>query len=186
FSNCSNSLTQMDRYSFDFINTDYHPDVVESWQNGGCYEEMRRRLGYRLELISSTLTPTTITINLRNTGFGHLANERRSYIVYRNVENAVETSLQIDDDARLWIKGPTHTMSQNIPLLQPGTYHLFLTLPDIYHDLKGLDERYSVRFANVNVFENETGYNDLNQELIVNNLSLQDFLADTNTDDHDV
>ena len=186
YSTCSNALDKMNRYSFDFLNTDYYPGVIDSWKSGGCYEEMRRRLGYRLELISSTLTPNSITINLRNTGFGHLANERRSYVVYRNVTTGVETALQIDGDARLWLKGGTHTISQNIPLLQPGTYHLYLNLPDIYHDVMGLDQRYSVRFANVDTWESETGYNHLNLTLTVNALSLQDFIHDNDWDEYTI
>jgi hypothetical protein len=183
YTTCSNALDKMNKYSFDFLNTDYYPDVVTGWKNGGCFDEMKKRLGYRLEMISSTLTPTSVTVNIRNTGFGHLANERRSYIVYRNVANGNEISLQIDGDARLWIKGATHTITQVIPLLPVGTYHLYLNLPDIYWDVMGLDERYSVRMANLNTWEAATGYNDLQLTHTVTALSIADFIANTSADD---
>lgn len=186
YSNCSNALDKLNKYSFDFLNMDYYPGVIEALENGGCMQEIKDRLGYRLELISSNLTPSSISITLRNTGFGHLANERRSYIVYRNIETGNETSLQIDGDARLWVKGSTYTISQNVPLLPAGTYNLFLNLPDIFHDVKGLDERYSVRFANNGTWEAATGYNDLKQTLTVTALSIQDFIANTSDDDFKV
>lgn len=176
YSNCANALENLDRYSFDFLNIDYYPAVIEGFKNGGCFDEIKKRLGYRFELISSVKTPTTITLNLRNTGWGHLANERRSYIVYRNVDNGNEVSLQIDGDARLWLKDSIHTMTQTIPLLPAGTYRLYLNLPDIYHDVKGLDQRYSVRFANIGVWEPETGYNDLMQMHTVTTMSIADYL----------
>ncbi|RZJ35338.1 MAG: DUF4874 domain-containing protein [Flavobacterium sp.] len=183
FSSCSNALQNLNRYSFDFLNMDYNAEVIEGFVSGGCFDEIKRRLGYRLELISSALTPGTVTINLRNTGFGHLANERKSYVVYRNINTGNEISLQIDGDARLWVKGQSFTISQNIPLLPVGTYHLYLNLPDQWADVTGLDQRYSVRFANANTWENSTGYNDLGLTLQVTALSIADFL--TNTDNRD-
>ncbi|HEX9980334.1 MAG TPA: DUF4832 domain-containing protein [Flavobacterium sp.] len=179
FSNCTNALLNLNRYSFDFLNIDYQEDVIDQFMDEGCFDEIKRRLGYRLELISSTLTPSTVTINLRNTGFGHLANERRSYIVYRNVETGNEFELQIDGDARLWVKGTTYTISQEVPLLPAGTYHLFLNLPDVHHDVMGLDQRYSVRFANQTTWETITGYNDLKLMMTVSPLTIQEFINDS-------
>lgn len=186
YSNCSNALYNLDRFSFDFLNIDYYPGVIQGFISGGCFEEIKRRLGYRFELISSTKTPSTISISLRNTGWGHLANERRSYVVYRNVDNGNEVSLQIDGDARLWLKDSIHTITQNIPLLPVGTYRLYLNLPDIYHDVRGLDQRYSVRFANSGVWEPDTGYNDLHQTHTTTILSIADFLHHTDRDDFTV
>jgi hypothetical protein len=37
YTTCSNALDKMNRYSFDFLNTDYYPGVITNWNNGGCY-----------------------------------------------------------------------------------------------------------------------------------------------------
>ena len=181
---CSNALFRLDQYNFDFLNLDYKEEVIELFQTQGCFDEIKKRLGYRFELISATLSPDNLVVTLRNTGFGHLANERRSYIVYRNVATGNETTLQIDGDARLWLKGTTYSITQNIPILPAGTYDLFLHLPDVHHEIMGLDERYSVRFANQNVWEEETGYNNLFLQLTVNPLSIADFVSGAATGDY--
>ncbi len=181
YTTCSNALFRLDQYNFDFLNIDYKEEVIDIFQSQGCFDEIKKRLGYRFELISASLSPTNLVINLRNTGFGHLANERRSYIIYRNVDTGDETSLQIDGDARLWLKGTTYSITQNIPVLPAGTYDLFLHLPDVHHDVMGLDERYSVRFANQDVWEPETGYNKLFLQLTVEPLSIKDFVAGANS-----
>jgi hypothetical protein len=186
YSTCSNAITNLNRFSFDFLNMDYNENVINGFKSGGCFDEMKKRLGYRFEMISSVKTPTDVTLNLRNTGWGHLANERRSYIVYKNVDSGNEITLQIDGDARLWLKGATHTMTQVIPLLPVGTYHLYLNLPDIYHDVMGLDARYSVRMANQNMWDPATGYNDLGLMHTVTALSIADYIFNNGSDDFKV
>ena len=36
----------------DYLNHDYNRDVIRRWQEEGCYDEIRRRIGYRFVLRS--------------------------------------------------------------------------------------------------------------------------------------
>src|SRR5690606_22962841 len=75
YTTCSNALFRLDQYNFDFLNIDYKEEVIEMFEQDGCFDEIKRRLGYRFEFLSASLSPNTLVISLRNTGFGHLANE---------------------------------------------------------------------------------------------------------------
>ena len=50
--------------------------------------------------------------------------------------------------------------------MQEGTYHLYLWLPDKYEAIRD-DARYSVRLANKNIWDENTGYNDLGAEVVI-------------------
>ena len=47
-----------------------------------------------------------------------------------------------------------------------GNYDLFLFLPDAYKSLSNRTE-YAIRFANENMWETATGYNNLNKTIAV-------------------
>lgn len=158
FSACDNTLNKLNKFSWDYLNIDYHPDVIAGWEDGLCFDEIKRRLGYRFEFINSTLDQNNITINLRNVGFGHLFNQRNVYIVYRNGVTGTEYKWQIETDPRLWFKDATITLNTQIPVgLASGSYNVYLEMPDYLID----DPGYSIRFANENVWEQVTGYNSL-------------------------
>ncbi len=62
YAGCENSLIDLARMHWSVINKDYHPDVIARWINEGCMDEIKRRLGYRLELqqaiISDSIKPS--------------------------------------------------------------------------------------------------------------------------------
>jgi len=47
-----------------------------------------------------------------------------------------------------------------------GTYHLYLHLPDKYSSIAS-DPRYAVRIANAGVWDANTGWNDLNADVVI-------------------
>jgi hypothetical protein len=62
-----------------YLNGDYASDAVSTWQSGGCYDEIRRKLGYRFEVTAwSTrrqLPPGksfTVRIDIANSGWARL------------------------------------------------------------------------------------------------------------------
>ena len=57
--------------------------------------------------------------------------------------------------------------------VQEGIYHLYLWLPDKYESIAN-DPRYAVRLANHDVWDAETGYNDLNAEIVISKEAPQD------------
>ena len=59
-----------------YLHGGYAVDARETWETGGCYDEIRRRLGYRFEITEVEYPPSatpaqalTVTLALRNTGW---------------------------------------------------------------------------------------------------------------------
>jgi Domain of unknown function (DUF4832)/Domain of unknown function (DUF4874) len=144
------------------------------WRDGGCYDTIAKRLGYRYFLTKATL-PTrvapdgmlSVSLTMTNEGFANLYNPRDLELVLRNKGNDEETHLNVDlsKDVRLFLPtaGEAEDLTLNTSLpddLESGDYDLFLNLPD---PSPNLSERaaYSVRLANSNVWESKTGYNKL-------------------------
>lgn len=160
YQNCTNAVSMLNKFHYNYLNIGYYGATLDLWKTGGCYDEVQRRLGYRFELLNSTITNNSLTINLQNVGFGNVFNQRKAFIVLRNTSTNVEYSFPINSDVRLWHRGAQTQIVQNLNLDVPvGTYSLFLNLPDpqIANPL------FSIQFANVGVWDATKGYNNLNQ-----------------------
>ena len=124
-------------------------------------------MGYRLALTSADFNEQVrpggvlnLTVNLQNTGFASLINERPLVVVLFNDSERYEVKTSID--LRTWQPG---TSSFNIQLHIPsnadeGDYQLALWFPDASETLQS-NPLYAVQFANENIFDEVTGYNSL-------------------------
>lgn len=164
YSECSNAIFTMNRFHFSYLNADYNQSVSTMWQTNGCYDEIKKRLGYRFELVNSTISNNILTLNIQNSGFANVINERKAYLVLRNSTTGAEYSFQINTDMRLWQRGTTTQIVQSLNLNVPqGTYQLFLNLPDSNIN----NPLYSIQCANVGTWDATKGYNNLNQTYTV-------------------
>lgn len=166
FSACGNAVATMARFHFNYLNADYNQTVTNNWQANGCLDEVKRRLGYRFELLNSTITAGALTINLRNVGFGNVINDRKAYLVCRNAATGAETQFQLDTNVRLWMAGAETRIGHTLTGLPDGTYQLFLNIPDLS---LGSNPAYSIRCANTGLWDEAKGYNNLNQTYVVGN-----------------
>ena len=173
--NCTTALVEMNRFHWSYLNLDYHPNVISGWQSNECFSEIQNRLGYRFELNSATL-PTQIaansqlpvSFNLTNVGFSAPFNERYIYIVLQNTVTNQTYPIVMNANPRLWLG--TKTITENLPLpadIVPGSYKMYIHMPDIESAIATRPE-YAVRFANNNMWESTTGYNDLNHTVVIN------------------
>ena len=114
-----------------------------------------------------------VVIHLRNDGYAPLYNQRTAYLVLKN--NSHTYSLPLNSDPRRWRPGHTFITEQEfIPAeVEEGAYHLYLWMPDQYESIKH-DPRFAVRFANINVWEANTGYNDLGASITISNSAPKD------------
>jgi hypothetical protein len=174
---CPTAIDEMEKFHWSYVNLDYHPGVIEDWQDGGCFTEMERRLGYRFQLIEGTYPQTAntnvgampITFKVLNEGFATPYNPRTPYIVFRNTANNQEFVSQLNTDPRFWNPEATTVVTDNVPLpsgIVPGNYKLFLKLPDPDPVLATRTE-YSIQLANANMWEANTGYNNLNHTVTI-------------------
>lgn len=174
YTGCENSLIDLARMRYSILNKDYHPDVLQRWINEGCMDEIKRRLGYRFELLQSTISDSikpTGTFNLdfqiANRGFASPYNPRNLEIILRNTVSNQKYRLVTEVDPRFWMADDTLFVSitGGIPEnMIEGDYNAFLFLADPEYRLHDNPD-YSIRLANNNIWEDSTGYNFLNHQL---------------------
>ncbi|CAF1116432.1 unnamed protein product [Brachionus calyciflorus] len=176
-SNCPTALAELKKFHWSYLNVAYNPTVITGFKTGGCYSTIANKLGYRFELINGTYTDMTtlikktfsILINVKNVGFTSLFNERPVFLILRNIVSLKEFSIKLNTDPRHWLSDTIVKISQTVSLptgITIGNYGLFLNLPDLNVTLSKRPE-YSIRLANLNLWESKTGYNDLQHVLSV-------------------
>ena len=178
YSGCENALIDLARMRWSVLNRDYHPDVIDGWENDGCWDEIQRRLGYRFQLIDAQLQnevkpggilETNFTIF--NEGFASPYNPRNCELIIRNQSSGIEYALLSEADPRWWMAGENATISitGGVPAGIPeGNYNLFLHLSDPAPELRYRPE-FAIHMANEGIWEDETGYNDLGHVLTISN-----------------
>lgn len=166
---CEVSLKDMEDYHWTYLNSEYNLDVHQVWKDNGCWDEVKRRLGYRLSLTdvwhSAVAAPgadMTLRVSLKNTGFAAPMNGRAVEFVLVD-EDGTKTVFECEDvDPRYWFANQTVTVEKiiRVPADASGRCTVYLNLPDpkpTLHD----DPLFSIRLANDNVWDDETGYNKL-------------------------
>lgn len=171
---CPNAALELDKYNWSLINTEYQQQVITHWQDNGCYTEFKKKLGYRYELINSTVSSNNVlTLNIKNTGYANVFKYREAFLVLRNLTTSQEYRFQLDTDLRNWITNQVTTIVQDINYNVPsGQYQLYLSLPDPDNNIIP----YAVRCANLSTWVAISGYNDLKQIVSINNLGVQIFV----------
>lgn len=180
FSYCGNALYQMRRLKWTYLNNSYHPLVISNWTLNGCINDIKRYLGYRFELINGMYTSSLkpgdafdFNLKLTNKGFASLYNPRNVELILVNKISGQKFYCKLPVDAREWEPGDTINLQFQIGVRDNhpiGIYKLYLNLPDASSNLHE-NPYYSIRFANLNVWNAQTGYNYLNFDLIVDSTS---------------
>ena len=158
-----------------YLNATWHSDAVTTWRDGQCYDEIRRRLGYRFEVTRVEYTPTVaagnqkflVRVEVTNTGWAKLHKPRQAMLVLRDGPTALPPFDFSSGDVASWAPGQTTIISVNEPAPGVGKYRVWLWIPD--PDAEHLP-LYAVRLATLrdfgtgqpeNVFNQATGENDL-------------------------
>ncbi|WP_423149356.1 DUF4832 domain-containing protein [Rubrolithibacter danxiaensis] len=160
---------------YSFLNADYNNEVNNDWQSGGCMENIKKKLGYRLFLESAILPHEVkkdrsfqVNLNLANEGYAAPYNPRQVELVLRSKTGSEIYFLALDTDIRKWFSGKTE-VKQSVTLpteIKAGEYELLLNLSDPSPLLKSRSE-FSIRLANKNTWEANTGFNKLNHTVLV-------------------
>lgn len=160
---------------YSLLNADYNNSVNNDWQTGGCMDQIKKNLGYRL-VLKQGVFPTeaqfngslSFTLELENKGYASPFNERPIYLVLRHKSNGMAHKLPLVTDIRRWFSGnvqlqETVALPSSVPA---GEYDVLLHLPDKYASISAKPE-FAIRLANTNVWEASTGFNNLNHVLRV-------------------
>ncbi|HWS87330.1 MAG TPA: DUF4832 domain-containing protein [Pyrinomonadaceae bacterium] len=169
-----------------YLNGGWAKDAKPAWQGGGCYGEIKSRLGYRFEVVSvdypaqaAAGAPVTIGVRVRNTGWARMHNPRRAYVILKgaNAKLAVGeplagyTALAATHTGRAlvrdWLPGEEAVFEQTFAA-PPGTWEVGVMLPDPERpDVTA----YAVRFASTHkgspLYDPATGVNKLGVTLVV-------------------
>ena len=170
---CATALAELARMHWTYLNEEYHEGVVAAWKSGGCFDEMKRRLGYRIALTrveyptsAAPGGPFTMAVDLVNQGWAAMMNARPVYAV---LDGPVRVRLLAAADPRRWPSGAASAVRETLTLpadLPPGTYRLALWLPDAAEGLRG-NHAYAVRFANAGVWEAANGWNVVANDVVI-------------------
>lgn len=180
FSGCDNAVYQMRRLRWTYLNSSYHPTVLNNWTVNGCMNDIKRSLGYRFELISGSYTQSLkpgdtfdFNLSLVNIGNASLFNPRDVELILIEKTSGEKYVCKLPVDPRHWRPDDTTNLHFEIGIANDhpfGTYDLFLNLPDASPNLHFISD-YSVRVANLNLWNSQTGYNSLNLELVIDSTS---------------
>ena len=167
---CPTATAEMALFHWTYANREYHPKVYQSWVDGGCIDDIQRRLGYRLTLNQGTFGDAvrpgdgfSIRLALENQGYAAPINLRPVRLLLRHEGGGKVYTATVADDVRRWLPGQTHTLEWTVgihPNMPSGKYALLLHLPDDNAALAPRPE-YALRIASEDVWESATGYNDL-------------------------
>jgi hypothetical protein len=180
YSGCDNAVYQMRHLRWSYLNSTYHPTVLNGWTVNGCMDDIKRNLGYRFELIDGSYTDSlrpgdtfSFSLSLINSGNAPLFNPRNVELILVENNSNQKYFCELPIDPKLWKPNDTTQLHFDIGIMNNhtvGNYKLYLNLPDPDEKIHQVAS-YSVRFANLNVWDSNSGYNDLNLNLTVNSSS---------------
>lgn len=162
-------LADMAANHFTYLNQSYHSGVISRWRNEGCFEELQRRLGYRFVLEKAFFTKAPkagedmrIVLKIRNDGFAPAMNPRDAELILTDASGKEAGKWSLESDPRYWMPEKPTTVDQtiSIPSGLSGEYTLWINLPDPCATLSGNPD-FSIRLANEDVWNQNTGYNKI-------------------------
>ncbi len=167
---CQRALDELSTLHASYLNSAYHPKVLQKWSDQGCAEEISQRLGARLVLEESRAPRRVragetldVEVALKNRGFAPLYNARGVEFALRNEESRALFTFVQDVDPRAWKPDQRHVLRGQLKLptdMPTGSYALCLFLPDPSPRLRW-DPRYAYRIANEDTWDAESGLNVL-------------------------
>mgnify|MGYP003502478591 CR=1 FL=1 len=182
--NCPTAVAELAQMRWSTLNY-YLPKedlniIFQDWQKQGCLPEITRRLGYRLRLVESELNQKAIArgkmdlqFTIANDGWASLYNPRTLEIILRHQKTGKEYSLLSSVNPRQWLPNSEQIVKIRTDLpsdMVAGNYQLFLNLPDPHPRLSQRPE-FSIRLANLDLWESHTGYNYLQHVIAIPELT---------------
>uniref|UniRef100_A0AB33JS13 DUF4832 domain-containing protein n=1 Tax=Prevotella sp. GTC17262 TaxID=3236797 RepID=A0AB33JS13_9BACT len=170
------AVTDLSMLHWSFLNDAYDKKVLNKWESEGYMTDIKNKLGYRVSLLRGEYSTKhqpgsdfVCKLSLLNLGYAAMYNPRDIYVVLRSESNNQEYWAKLKEDPRTWKPLRSAKLKLEIALptdIPAGKYKAFLFLPDPEPTLAKRPE-YAVRLANKDMWEEKTGYNDLNVSITV-------------------
>ena len=161
-SDCTNALAEFKKMGYSYLNEAYHPDVLEKWKTGGCYETIKTDLGYKLVAKSLSTTSSSqslqVEFKLANEGFGAPYVPFDINFILYNSEH--KYSYSVDIDSRTLAPNKTREISQSLSLasVESGSYCL---------DIQLGKAPYAIHLANKDIWNSSYSSNKLKCDIEV-------------------
>lgn len=167
---CTCKRTLEDCKAYHWTYTSGPSSISDRWKDDGCYDEIEKRLGYRITLTDIHHTPTAapgqdyrVVLELRNTGFAAPMNPRAVELVFVDGKGNKMVHALDDVDPRYWFAGNKVTIDRTIKIPEDaeGDCVICLNLPDPEVALRN-NPLFSIRLANAEyMWDEKNGYNRL-------------------------
>ncbi len=160
-------------FHYSFLNSQYNLNVNNDWVTGGCMDEIKQKMGYRLVLRKATIPvkaaktgSINIALDIDNVGYASPFNQRPVQLILKSKATGKITAINFNTDIRKWYTGSISLKDKlTLPAgLAAGSYDVMLNMPDNYASLANRPE-YSIRLANNDLWDAATGYNKLNASI---------------------
>lgn len=165
---CDRSVKDCEDYHWTYMSGP--ANISNRWKEHGCYDEIERRLGYRITLTDLHYDPDPVPgrnyrliLELKNTGFAAPMNPRDVELVFVDGDGDKKVYRLDDIDPRYWFAGQQITIDRTIRIPEDaeGDCALYLNLPDPEFALRN-NPLFSIRLANAEyMWDETTGYNQL-------------------------
>lgn len=153
---CAAIRTEGRAYGLTYLNLDYWTTFHDSWRTGGCFDEVSRSMGHRLQLDAVEVDERgapgqrlRVAVTVTNVGWARPHHARPLVVVLS--QGGTVRPLEVEGlDVRRVGAGEQRTLEGSIVLpatLAAGAWSLLLSLPDPAASL-ATDVRYATRFAN--------------------------------------
>jgi hypothetical protein len=171
YSECLNSMQQLHDYHWSYLNKDYHQTVLNNWAINGCMDEIKKKLGYRFELIYADASTSVqkgsdyaLKCLIKNSGYAAPYNPRNVYLLLLSKNGDEVQRIRLNKiDPRFWMSDAYQLIELSLPIpngIPAGEYTVALHLPDPQAGLAGVPD-YAIRLANEQVWNEQKGYNAL-------------------------
>ncbi|MGV3623355.1 MAG: DUF4874 domain-containing protein [Archangium sp.] len=148
---CDDVRSEGAQYHLAYLNSEYFDGFFTSWMSGGCYDEVGRTMGYRLQLDAlrhparaAAGATVRVEVDLRNVGWAKLFSARP--LMVKVGPSTASSQLLLSSLASQATTSTTVSVDVALPS-SPGTYAVELSAPDV-HASTATDARFAIRFAN--------------------------------------
>ena len=146
FTACDNALPELERLGYTYVHQNYQRAVLDRWRAEGCFDEIERRLGYRVVLRAVELPPAVdaggllpLAFEVENVGFAPPYVSRRIEVALEGEAGRIALAgmLAVNADSRGWRPGESDRveLEVRVPGETPaGDYEVRLVLRDDHSD----------------------------------------------------
>jgi hypothetical protein len=153
---CASILREGAQFHVSSLDLDYYEAFIKSWTTNGCMAEVKRKFGYRLQLVSASLsTDGVFSVTIDNKGWARPVGARRVRLHWNKLDGSKVVSTLGTSSIRTLRAGSRTTYKIKIGAASKS---FCLAVPD-WHASLAADPRYAVRFANANVASKGQSYN---------------------------